>query len=393
MKINIETQALCRPRHRLRGIPYYAINLIEEMVGRGQHEYSLSFFDLDKEQNYRQNMYDFIAPDVMKKMNVYECNSLHYDTILNANKAGDMSVYAQTPYSQYIGGKADVYHFPNPFEVPFNVDGKMVVTIHDCIAMMQNIQFNENSRKAFRASIDFLEPREDIAIITDSESVKIDLLNMTSIKDDRIHVVPLAYDTAIHYPEKNDAVLRELGIDGPFIVYLGVLDFRKGIVNILDAFEMIKPKFPDLKLVLAGDLNPFVTSIPERLDGYKYIDDVIRTGFVSDEQKRVLLSSAEAFLFPSEYEGFGIPVLEAMACGSPVITTNVSSLPEVGGDAALYVTPKQPEELAEAITRILDSIDLRKGLIEKGFAQAKRFSWNKTAELTEVVYEKLGCQK
>jgi len=389
MRVNIETQALCRPRHRLRGIPYYAINLIEELVRRNQNEYSLSFFDYNKEQNYRQNMYDFIATDVMEKMKVYECNSLSYDTILNANKASDMEVYAKLPYSQYIGGKADVYHFPNPFEVPFNVDGKTVVTVHDCIAMMQNIQFNENSRKAFKATIDFIEPREAITIVTDSQSVKDDLMDLTTIKSERIHVVPLAYDTQIHYPQKDDTVLRELGIDGPFILYLGVLDFRKGIVNILDAFEMIKPKFPDLKLVLAGDLNPFVTSIPERLDGYRYIDDVIRTGFVSDDQKRVLLSSAEVFLFPSEYEGFGIPVLEAMACGSPVITTNVSSLPEVGGDAALYVTPKQPEELAEAIQKILDSDNLRSSLIEKGFAQTKKFSWDKTAEMMEKVYKQV----
>ena len=386
MKVNIETQALCRPRHRLRGIPYYAINLIEELVRRNQNEYSISFFDYNKEQNYRQNMYDFIAADVMKQLDIYECNSLSYDTILNANKASDMSVYAKEPYSHYIGGTADVYHFPNPFEVPFNVDGKTVVTIHDCIAMMQNIQFNENSRKAFQATIDFLELREEIAIVTDSQSVKDDLMNLTTIKSSRIHVAPLAYDTQIHYPQKDDAVLRELGIDGPFILYLGVLDFRKGIVNILNAFEIIKPMFPDLKLVLAGDLNPFVTSIPERLDGYRYIDDVIRTGFVSDEQKRVLLSSAEVFLFPSEYEGFGIPVLEAMACGSPVITTNVSSLPEVGGDAALYVTPKQPEELAEAIQKILESDSLRSSLIEKGFVQTKQFSWSRTAEMMEKVY-------
>ena len=386
MKINIETQALCRPRHRLRGIPYYAINLIEELVRRNQHEYSLSFFDYQKEQNYRQNMHDFIAPEIMDKMKVYECNSISYDTILNANKASEWASYAHKSYSQYVGGKADVYHFPNPFEVPFNVDGKTVVTIHDCIAMIKNIQFNENSRKAFQATIDFITPREDIDIITDSQSVKVDLMNLTTIKDKRIHVVPLAYDTAVHYPERNVAELKRLGIDCPYILYLGVLDFRKGIVNILDAFEMIKPKFPDLKLVLAGDLNPFVTSIPERLKDYKYIDDVIRTGFVSDEQKRFLLSSAEVFLFPSEYEGFGIPVLEAMACGSPVITTNVSSLPEVGGDAALYVTPKQPEELAAAITRVLDSPSVRGLLVQKGFAQAKQFSWSKTAELTELVY-------
>ncbi len=386
MKINIETQALCRPRYRLRGIPYYTINLIESLVWRNQNEYSISFFDYKKEQNYRQNMLDYLSLDVAKQLDMYECNLLSYSTILDANKANALQNYAQMPYSYYIGGKAELYHFPNPFEVPFNVDGKMVVTIHDCIAMMHNISFNENSRKAFQATIDFVSPREDIQIITDSQSVKNDLQERTLIKANRIHVVPLAYDLTVHYPEKDATVLLELGIEGPFLLYLGVLDFRKGIVNILDAFEMIKPRYTGLKLVLAGDLNPFVMDIPKRLHSYKYINDVIQTGFVTDSQKRVLLSSAEAFLFPSEYEGFGIPILEAMACGSPVITTNVSSLPEVGGDAALYVTPKEPEELAEAIKRILDSTSLRSAYVEKGFEQCKKFSWDKTAELTEKVY-------
>jgi len=100
-----------------------------------------------------------------------------------------------------------------------------------------------------------------------------------------------------------------------------------------------------------------------------------------------LLSDAAAFLFPSEYEGFGLPVLEAMACGSPVITTNVSSLPEVGGDAAIYVSPKNPEQLAVEIVRLLNSESLRNEYIQKGFEQVKKFSWKKTAQMTEEVYE------
>ena len=386
MRVNIETQALCRPKHRLRGIPYYTINLIEALVKRNRNQYSISFFDYDHEQNYSQNMKDYIQRDVLQQMEVYECDSLDYNAILKANKEGNTEIYGKIPYSQYIGAEADVYHFPNPFEVPFNVSGRKVITIHDCIAMMENIEFNPESRKAFKATIDYIERRDDIDIITDSKSVKEDLLNLCAINEKQVHVVPLAYDAQIHYPDKNKSVLKELGIEGPFLLYLGVLDFRKGIVNILDAFEMIKPKFKDLKLVLEGDLNPFVTSIPERLKDYRYIDDVIRTGFVTDVQKRALLSMAEIFLFPSEYEGFGIPVLEAMACGSPVITTNVSSLPEVGGNAAVYVSPKRPEELASAIEEILNSEKMREECIANGFQQVKKFSWDKTAEQTEMVY-------
>ena len=118
----------------------------------------------------------------------------------------------------------------------------------------------------------------------------------------------------------------------------------------------------------------------------QYRSDIILTGYVSEEQKRCLLSTAEIFLFPSEYEGFGIPILEAMACGTPVITGNTSSMPEVGGEAALYVTPHEPDDLIKSIKDLLDDKEKRESLKNSGLNWCKNFTWDKTASMTEEVY-------
>ncbi len=358
---------------------------------RRKNDYSVSFFDLNQKENYINNVVEFIPRNIIDDLPIGICDKIEYSDILEANKTGDYSIYTDT-YAKFVGMDADVYHFPNPFEVPFNITSNSVVTVHDCIALMDNINFNPNSREAFKATINYLRENKDISIITGAQSIKTDIIQMCDINKERIFVIPDAYDKNLNYHEKNDDLLKKIGIDSSFLLYLGVLDFRKGIVNILNAFEEVKPYHKDLKLVLAGDLNPFVKDIPDRLANYKYIDDVILTGYVSNEEKRVLLSSAEIFLFPSEYEGFGIPVLEAMACGCPVITTNISSLPEVCGNAAYYVTPKDSAELSSGILNLLNDSGLREELIGNGFEQVKKYSWDRTAELTEEVY-KLAYKK
>ena len=387
MKVNIEVHGLCT--EILRGIPYYTINLVEALVKRGNNDYAISFYDYLKERNNRKYIDNYISEQCLKSLDILECNSLSYRAILDGNMSEGIAAYARLPYNEYFGARCDVYHFPSVHNVPQNIVSKTIVTVHDIIPVIPEFTdgWNVKENKQFETSLRFVKDREDIEIIADSFSTKRDLVERGNFSENRIHVVPLAYDTKTHYIEKDNKILKEMGIEGPFIAYLGVLDFRKGIVDILDAFEIIKEKNKDIKLVLAGRLDKAVTPIWDRLKDYKYIDDVILTGFVSERQKRVLLSSAEVFLFPSEYEGFGLPVLEAMACGAPVITTNVSSLPEVGGDAAVYVTPKKPEELAAAIERLLDSETLRYDYIKKGFNQCKKFSWDKTAEMTEKVYD------
>ena len=388
-RVNIEKQWICVPPHAIRGIPSYIINIINSLVLRNNNHYSISFFDQNKERNNRQYMVDYLGEDALLKLDVLECNSESYRTVLNANISANSSLYDKIPYSGYIGGCADVYHFPASHTIPFNVDGRIVVTVHDILPLMPSFStfWGDVTRGAFEASMRYMEKREDIILIADSQSTKNDVVHNSRISPERIHVVPLAYDKGIHYPEQNIGLLSAMGINTPYLLYLGALDFRKGVVDIIDAFEILKPRFKEIKLVLAGELKTEVKPIHDRLVNCCYNDDIILPGFVNDNQKRALLSSASVFLFPSEYEGFGLPVLEAMACGSPVITTDVSSLPEVGGDAVVYISPKNPEQLAFEIERLLGSETLRDEYIQKGFKKSAMFSWDKTAQMTEEVYE------
>lgn len=387
MKVNIEVQYLCT--EQLRGVPYYMINLVESLIKRGQNEYALSFFDYQKERDNRKYINRHLHDTILEKTVVHECNSLSYSKIIKGNELNDSSTYDESSYSEYFGTNYDVYHFPHVHNVPRNVKQPMVVTVHDILPLIPEYAhgWREDSRLQFQNSMKYVSERKDIVLIADSVSTKNDLVNRIGISADRIHVVPLAYNPDLHYVDKDTPVLAQMGINNPYILYLGALDYRKGIETIVAAFEQIKPRYKDLKLVLAGGLTPIFSSVVDELKNSEYVDDIIFTGFVSDDQKRVLLSCAEIFLFPSEYEGFGLPVLEAMACGAPVITTDVSSLPEVGGDAAMYVTPKQPEELAAAIEKMLSSESVRQDYIARGFEQCKKFSWDKTAAMTEEVYK------
>lgn len=389
MKVNIEMQYLCIKKQNLRGIPYYMMNLIRTLVDRDVNKYSISFFDYNKERNNFYYLQENLGVDWLKKLDVRECNSLNYRMIMDGIISGNHSIYDQKSYEEYVGTNADVIHFPAVHSVPANVRGKTVVTVHDIIPCIPGFSthWTERSKNTFNNSVKYVKKQEDIVLIVDSESTKSDLVSYIGVNEERIFVVPLSYDDTIHYHEEDSSLLEKMNIDAPYILYLGTLDHRKGIVNLLDAFEILKEKYKDIKLVLAGALNVDVTPVIDRLKNCKYKDDIILPGFVDDHQKRVLLSHAMVFVFPSEYEGFGLPVLEAMACGSPVITTNVSSLPEVGGDAALYVTPQCPEELASQMEKFINSDSLRQEYIQKGYQQIKNFSWDKTAAMTEKVYQ------
>ena len=172
------------------------------------------------------------------------------------------------------------------------------------------------------------------------------------------------------------------------MLYLAAIDPRKGVEEILVAYESIKKKYNDeILLVMAG--APWIVYEERYKDLVNQTpDEVIWTGFVSEREKRVLMSSAELYLFPSEYEGFGLPVIEAMACGCPVITSDCTSLPEVGGDAALYVKNINAEEIAEKMEILLEDEALRKQCIKKGLYRTDEFTWDRTARLTEEAYER-----
>ena len=224
----------------------------------------------------------------------------------------------------------------------------------------------------------------------DSENTKNDLVNCCGINPDRVFVTLLGVDHSFYRHDVCKDVLERYGIRNPYILYLGALDSRKGIDTILKAFDICKEKNSDVQLILAGAVNKWYKGMwKEVYSEAKHKESIILTGHVSDIEKRQLMSNAEVFLFPSEYEGFGLPVLEAMACGCPVITTNVSSLPEVGGDATLYITPGNVEALVYEVDKVLNYSGTRNSMIEKGYERAKLFTWDACARKTEKIYKAL----
>jgi glycosyltransferase involved in cell wall biosynthesis len=200
-------------------------------------------------------------------------------------------------------------------------------------------------------------------------------------------------------PVSDPAALAEVraryGIVGCYLLYVGTLQPRKNLDRVIEAFARLAgtPAFTDVKLVLAGKRGWLYDDLFAQVKRLGLTGRVIFPGYVADEHLLALLSGAQAFVFPSLYEGFGIPVLEAGACGVPVITSNTSSLPEVAGDAALLVDPHDVDAIAEAMYRLVTDDALRAELARRGLENVKRFSWEKCGRETLAVILEAGSSK
>jgi glycosyltransferase involved in cell wall biosynthesis len=188
------------------------------------------------------------------------------------------------------------------------------------------------------------------------------------------------------------ALRRRYDLPERYILFVGTLEPRKNVQTLLQAFAQIIAETPqdDLMLVIAGGKGWGGEDYMSTVDTLKLHDHVRFAGFVEDDHLPALYRSALLFVYPSLYEGFGLPVLEAMACGTPVITSNRASLPEVAGDAALLVDPTRPEALAAAMTSIMNDGKLRQALRAKGLARARTFTWDAVAQQTVAIYRAVG---
>lgn len=385
MKVNMDVQLLTVPREKFRGLSMYIYGLSNALIKRSTYKYSFSFFDYNKERNNRQNVCNYLGMNI----ELCECNSMSYLSIIEANRTNSLEIYNSYNYSDLVGAKADVYHFPYSRYIPMNINGPTVVTVHDIIPVIEEFNYccSENHILEFKNTIDFIKKRKDIYIAVNSTCTKTDLINYSNINPDRIFLTPLGFCSQKVTQNQIDDILLKFGIDSPYILYLGALDPRKGIDILLSAFDKIKEK--GVKLVIAGSTasTPFF-DVSDKLNLCSRKNDIIFTGYVSEIEKNCLLSGAEIFIFPSLYEGFGLPILEAMAAGTPVITTNTSSMPEVGGEAALYIEKGNIEQLVYYIDLLLASDTERKNMIDMGLEQCQKFNWENTAIETEKLYEK-----
>ena len=231
--------------------------------------------------------------------------------------------------------------------------------------------------------------RRATRVITSSHATEKQLIEQVQVSREKIRVIPLGVDppAAMLSPAHR---LREreriVGRGNEMILGVGVLQTRKNTLNMVKALIMLPAKY---KLVLSGGNGYGSEAIHEFIRRQSLGDRVKLLGYVDNARLAILYQAASVFLFPSLEEGFGIPVLEAMAGGVPVVTSNLSSMPEVGGEAAVYVDPYDPADIAQKVVRVLEELPLRASLIEKGLARSAGFTWRRTAEATLAVYDEV----
>jgi glycosyltransferase involved in cell wall biosynthesis len=228
-------------------------------------------------------------------------------------------------------------------------------------------------------------------IITDSTYIKKDILRFYSISEEKIDVVPLGVEERLRpmRPTETEAVRGRYGIGFPYLLHVGRVEKKKNLSRTLQAFAQIKRGLAKpVKVVLVGTPGPGAEEVFRIIRDLDLEEDVHSVGYASQKDLPALYAGATLFLFPSLYEGFGMPVLEAMACGTPVLTSNVASLPEVAGDAAVQVDPYDVGSIADGILRLVEDPALREVCIRKGLERAKGFTWERTARATLAVYRK-----
>ena len=269
-----------------------------------------------------------------------------------------------------------------------------IITVHDLIRYFdmdgeETFIRSPNRRDRHYLNLDFEGIRKAMRIIAVSQSTKDDLMHYLDIPDERISVVYEGIDHRVFRP------VSQRIYNHPYILFVSTEHPRKNFTTLLKAFSQLKSesRFKELKLVKVGNAGGQETDFRSQtmgvVESLNLSNEVIFTDFVPEADLPTYYSGAEVFVLPSLYEGFGFPVLEAMACACPVITSNNSSLPEVVGEAGIMVDPQNTNNLAQAMSKVLTDSKLRDNMIRKGLEQAKRFSWEKAAEQTLEVYHKV----
>ena len=290
--------------------------------------------------------------------------------------------------------EADVYHSTN-YMMPLLScpQTKRVVTIHDLIPLM----FRDHAPKSKKARmfpvfklLMHLIGRTADCIITVSESTRNDVLRelrIPAVRASRVVSIPEAADRAFK-PAKNP-----LPRPRPRILFVGRRDPYKNLPQLIEAFAQVRSRRIDAVLRIIGPEDKRYPEAPRRALELGLNDHIEWIGYVADHKLALQYQESDVFVLASKYEGFGLTVLEAMACGTPVVCSNVSSLPEVVGDAAMLVDPQNTEQIADSIARVLSDSKLAASLREKGLVRAAQFSWKKTAELTLRAYESLNIER
>ncbi|MCK5332350.1 glycosyltransferase family 4 protein [Candidatus Parcubacteria bacterium] len=289
--------------------------------------------------------------------------------------------------------KLDLMHFTH-FNSPILYFKKSIVTIHDVTPFFfPGHKMKSLIRRIGFRAVFFSSVKKATRVIAVSKNTKNDIVKYFKINETKIEVVYEGADEqfrVINDDEKIKKFQEKYHITKPYIFYTGVWRNHKNLVGLIRAFEILKNKHKlNYQLVLGGKEDPYYPEVRETWEDLRLGDDIIRPGFIDQEDIPLFYNFAKAFVIPSFYEGFGLIGLEAMACGTPVASSNTTSLPEVLGEAAVYFDPKNSEEMAEKIRLVLTNEKLYNELREKGFKQLKKYNWEKMVIETMEIYESI----
>ncbi len=284
----------------------------------------------------------------------------------------------------------DLFHAPH-YVLPPAIHCRSVVTIHDCIHLMFPQYLPGRLAYAFAKLQLWTAAHRSDRVLTVSEASKLDILRRFRVPADKITVVYNAIDEPLSLAptdEDVDRVSDRYQLKDPFALYVGNIKPHKNLERLIEAFHQLRQEsaFESLKLVIIGDEISKYQGLRRAVHVHKLHKHVRFLGFVPLETLSVLYQLASVFVFPSLYEGFGLPPLEAMYYGTPVVTSNVSSLPEVVGDAAMLVDPYSSESIADGMRRVLTDEHLRAFLRERGMARAREYSWERSVRRIREVY-------
>lgn len=369
MKIGMDLSAGV---HHRAGLGRYATELLTTLVNRdGQHEYSI-FYNRPR---------DAQVPTSLSKLPKH--------TVPLGDKPWRLLVSMAHLFRLHQTrsvGSVDIFHATDHL-LPYLPGTATVFTLGD----LTYLSHPQTHARLNRLYLQWMMPtflRRADAVIAISKSTHRDMLSHYGLDASKCFVIYPGFDSRFHPVQDRgnlNSVQEMYGLPGRFFLYVGTLEPRKNLPNLLRAFAAAGNE--QLTLVIAGKKGWMYQPIFDLVQTLRIDRKVLFTGFIADEDLPALYSLAEAFVFPSLYEGFGLPVLEAMACGTPVITSNVSSLPEITNDAAFLVDPLNIEGMSAAIQQLAEDANLRQELSQRGLRQASQFGWQRSAAETLNVYQ------
>jgi glycosyltransferase involved in cell wall biosynthesis len=289
-----------------------------------------------------------------------------------------------------------LFHAPH-YVLPPLVRCQSVVTIHDCIHLMFPQYLRNRAALAYARTSIAMAARRASRVITVSESSKRDILRFVDAPPEKIDVIYNAYDERFAVEPREEDVVRvreRFQLTDEFVLYAGNVKPHKNLERLIQAFDLVRRRGLDhLKLVVIGDEVSKYAALRRAVHRHQLHKYVRFLGYLPEETLAVMYRLAAVFVFPSLYEGFGLPPLEAMASGTPVVTSNVSSLPEVAGDAARLVDPYDPEAIADGIHTVLTDEAARRSLRLKGLERARQFSWETSVRRVRDIYAEVGAER